>query len=127
MARLQSELSKEQWENGTRPVLKVSWADAKDGDDKDTISGRHSRAATISASDAQRILNVVDDSKVVRDFLGSKNDLSEVYSPPRVTEEASKSGMVAGFSLDLTVPDSEGRLWDFSERSCRQKADDDEG
>ena len=60
---------------GARPTLGPCpahlIADARDDEDKDTISGRHSkaatsRAATISPSDAQRILNANDGSKVVR-------------------------------------------------------------
>ena len=76
----------------------------------------------VSSQNAARVLQVANDSKVVRAFLNSKNDLSEVYSPPRVAEEAKAAGLVAGFSLDLTVSDEKGRPWDFSKRSCRQRA-----
>ncbi len=33
------------------------------------------------------------------------NDISEIYSPPRVTKLAEKHGLTPGWSLDLTVPD----------------------
>ena len=56
----------------------------------------------VSPQNAARVFQVANDSKVVRAFLNSKNGLSEVYSPPRVAEEAKAAGLVAGFSLDPT-------------------------
>jgi len=43
-------------------------------------------------------------------------DVSEVYSPPRVTRSARQSGLMAGSALDLT----EG--WDFRRKSDRKAA-----
>ena len=36
------------------------------------------------------------------------NDVSEVYSPPRVTEVAEATGLRAGWALDLTVNQDDG-------------------
>ena len=39
--------------------------------------------------------------------------VSEIYSPPRICALASKYGMRAGFSLDLTVLNDEEIPWNF--------------
>jgi len=60
-----------------------------------------------------------DGRKVVRKMV------SEIYSPPRVTELLRKTRskhLMAGFALDLTVLDDDGLPWDFSEEAKRQKA-----
>ena len=44
----------------------------------------------------------------------TKNDVSEVYSPPRVTEVAEATGLRAGWALDLTVNKDDGTPWDLS-------------
>ena len=62
------------------------------------------------------------DMAVVRAKLGCKNDVSEFYSPPRVVKMARKLGMKGGVSLDLTVPASDGFIWDFSRKYCRDRA-----
>ena len=49
-------------------------------------------------------------------------DVSEVYSPPRITAEAAKMGMKPGFSLDLTVTRSDGEAWDFTRKRHRDEA-----
>ena len=52
-----------------------------------------------------------------------KHDISEVYSPPRITKMARKMGLRAGWALDLTQVDSEdGQPWDFSVKAKRVKA-----
>ena len=71
---------------------------------------------------AMKEVRVQDDMKVIRSRLGCSNDVSEVYSPPRVVTVAAAAGLRAGFSLDLTVPKPEGGVWDFSRRSCRDAA-----
>ena len=52
--------------------------------------------------------------------------VSEVYSPPRVTELLRKlkhKHLMPGFALDLTVDDpDDGKPWDFSVREKREKA-----
>ncbi len=55
-----------------------------------------------------------------------KKVVSEIYSPPRVTKllgESRSKHLVPGLALDLTVVDpDDGRPWDFSLRSKREKA-----
>ena len=62
------------------------------------------------------------DIAVVRDKLGCKHDVSEFYSPPRVVKMARTLGMKGGVSLDLTVPASDGYVWDFGRKHCRDRA-----
>ena len=50
------------------------------------------------------------------------HDVSEVYSPPRVTAMAERMGLDPGWSLDLTVADEDGLAWDFSTQAKRAKA-----
>ena len=52
----------------------------------------------------------------------SKNDVSEIYSPPRMTRIAEELGLKPGFSLDLTVDDEDGQPWDLSDPKKREKA-----
>ena len=62
------------------------------------------------------------DMEVVRRKLGCKNDVSEVYSPPRIVTVAQAAGLRGGFSLDLTAPGPDGERWDFSRAECGRKA-----
>ncbi len=52
--------------------------------------------------------------------------VSEIYSPPRVTQEIRQQRhrhLLPGFAFDLTVVDPEdGQPWDFSRRDKREKA-----
>ena len=55
----------------------------------------------------------------------ARNIVSEIYSPPRVTDAARRNpslGIRPGFALDLTTSDDEGRPWDFDDPSQRAKA-----
>ena len=47
---------------------------------------------------------------------------SEKYRPPRVVKMARTLGMRGGVSLDLTVPASDGYIWDFIRKHCRDMA-----
>ena len=58
---------------------------------------------------------------VVRDKLGCKHDVSEFYSPPRVVKMARKLGIRGGVQLGLTVPASDGYVWELSWKHCRDK------
>ena len=49
-------------------------------------------------------------------------DVAEIYSPPRVTEEARRMHLRAGFALDLTTFDSQGWRYDFSQEEMRSEA-----
>ena len=61
------------------------------------------------------------DMAAVRQHLGCDHDVSEFYSPPRVVKMAKQLGMGGGVSLDLTVPGSDGYVWDFSRKHCRDR------
>ena len=50
--------------------------------------------------------------------------VSEIYSPPRVTAAAKllpELKLIPGFALDLTVADTDGRLWDFDDVVMRDR------
>ena len=59
---------------------------------------------------------------IVRQKMGCDHDVSEFYSPPRVVKMAKQLGMRGGASLDLTVLASDGYIWDFSRKHCRDSA-----
>ena len=55
----------------------------------------------------------------------AKQAITQVYSPPRVTEWATRLpgyGMVIGFALDLTTRDQAGVPWDFDLPERREAA-----
>ena len=49
-------------------------------------------------------------------------DVAEIFSPPRVTEEAGRMGLNPGFALDLQVTREDGDTWDFNRVEHRQDA-----
>ena len=52
-----------------------------------------------------------------------RNDVSEIYSPPRVVAMAARMGLKPGFALDLTIVDpDDGRPWDSDCADKRAKA-----
>ena len=51
-----------------------------------------------------------------------KADISEIYSPPRVTKRAQEMGMRPGMAFDLTVNDENGVPWDFAKKERREAA-----
>ena len=56
----------------------------------------------------------------------SRAIIAEFYSPPTIpalAKELPSYGIVPGLALDLTVPDENGELWDFSIPSMRTKAE----
>jgi hypothetical protein len=81
--------------------------------------------------DAEEIL------KLVRDLGGSRNAykkerakavkaiVADIYSPPRITKAIKmmpSSKVIAGFALDLTTCDEDGRAWNSDEEEMRQRA-----
>ena len=62
------------------------------------------------------------DMEVVRRAMRCRNDLSEVYSVPRVAQMASELGMTQGFSLDFSRPTESGYVWNVWKRACRERA-----
>ena len=56
-------------------------------------------------------------------LLSHKADVSEIYSPPRVTALASSMGLRPGFALDLTIKDpDDGLPWDSDNPAKQAKA-----
>ena len=52
-----------------------------------------------------------------------RNHVSEVYSPPRISEMAGKMGMAQGWALDLTTVDpDDGQPWNFNMKDKKNKA-----
>ena len=49
-------------------------------------------------------------------------DVAEIHSPPRITVKAKEMGLRAGWSLDITTRDSDGRLLCFSRKEMRKRA-----
>lgn len=49
-------------------------------------------------------------------------DVAEFYSPPRITDMTANTGLRAGWSLDITKKDSDGRPWDFNVPEMRNRA-----
>lgn len=51
-----------------------------------------------------------------------KKDISEVYSPPRISARAPRHGLKGGFALDILTEDEAGTPWDFRIPEMRLKA-----
>ena len=49
-------------------------------------------------------------------------DVAEFYSPPRITKMASQMGLRAGWSMDITTSDVDGKAWDFYVPEMRNRA-----
>ena len=49
-------------------------------------------------------------------------EVAEVYSPSRVTDMARQMGLRAGWALDITTQDVDGREWDFNQLAMRNRA-----
>ena len=65
-------------------------------------------------------------SELLTSFGGTKQVVSEIYSPPRITAELRKKRykwLVPGLALDLTINDPEdNKPWDFSVSAKRKRA-----
>ena len=55
-------------------------------------------------------------------MLIDKIEVAELYSPARVTQVARRLGFRAGWSLDITTCDSDGKAWDFNNPEMRNRA-----
>ena len=54
---------------------------------------------------------------------GGAHDVSEVYSPPRVTAMVQRMGLDSGWALDLIEMNADDGLpWDFFSQAKRDKA-----
>ena len=61
-------------------------------------------------------------NRTMMEILLNNMQAAEVYSPPRVAKMASNVGFRAGWSLDLTIQDEDGRYWGFTEPEMRNRA-----
>ena len=52
----------------------------------------------------------------------SNADTAEAYSPPRISDAAARMGLKAGFALDLTEFDDDGKAWDLSDPQMQRRA-----
>ena len=59
---------------------------------------------------------------VMMRLTNNEMDVAELYSPERVTATARKLGLNAGWSLDFTTTDENGRPWDFECVHTKNKA-----
>lgn len=59
---------------------------------------------------------------IMMQMLTNEMEVVEVYSPPRITQMARRMGLKAGWSLDLTTCDSDGKAWDFNDTTMRNRA-----
>ena len=70
----------------------------------------------------KRSVKEVGLNQMMRKIMFEQMEVAEVYSPPRVTKMARRMGLRAGWSLDLTTCDENGRPWDFNDKSMRNAA-----
>ena len=50
-------------------------------------------------------------------------DVTEIFSPARVTQVCEEEGLTPGTSMDLTTKDEHGRWWDFNDPEMRRAAE----
>ena len=60
-------------------------------------------------------------STMIKNLL-AKIDVAEVHSPPRATTMAERMGLRAGWALDFTTCDEDGRPWNFDQLEMRNRA-----
>lgn len=60
-------------------------------------------------------------NKTMLGILIGNMQVAEIYSPPRVAKMAKDLGPRAGWSLDLTTQDEDGRYWDFTDPTMRNR------
>ena len=68
----------------------------------------------------------VELNNTMRKMLFEQMDVAELYSQPRAIRMAENMGLRAGWSLDLTTCDDQGRPWDSNDvnmsSNCRTKS-----
>ena len=72
--------------------------------------------------DAPEMDSRMQSMEVMRDKLGCKVDVSEVFSPPMIAAMAHEVGLRRGFSLDLTCKRADGSGWNFDSRRHQTEA-----
>ena len=108
----------------------------QDSDDEDsaeppTKKAREELKLLMATSEVKRILKELDECPELQLPRQQKRsagvtkwntDCAEIYSPPRITEVASRMKMKRAWALDLTTLDEHGNPWDFSLGNQRKKA-----
>ena len=61
-------------------------------------------------------------TQIVFNHLFAKMEVAEIDSPSRVINMARRVGLRAGWALDITTQDDDGRGWDFNQPEMRNRA-----
>ena len=103
---------------------RVQWADMASDEEEERAVVRTARWDDGEVRDLDMLSSQTqeDAMEVVRAKHNAGVDVGEIYSPPRVVAEAEAMGLRKGFSLDLTAKRADGKVWDFSLRSCQMEA-----
>lgn len=103
--------------------------DTESGDDSEDVVAWLNKCSNdgCSAEDIKEMIRRLEHSCKQNEHVQStvqktSNDVSEVYSPPRIAARVVAHGLRPGFSLDLIEQNSEGKFWDFSSPSMRKEA-----
>lgn len=94
----------------------------RDGSDGIESDAKRQRRDAGALEDDTAECNAVDLLLIWSGLHGPHGAVCEVYSPPRVASVAETMGETAGWSLDLTTCDEQGRAWDFDDPACRRRA-----
>ena len=111
-------------------------SEEKDSDDEDSAEppkkkAREELKLLMATSEVKRILKELDECPELQLPRQQKRsagvtkwntDCAEIYSPPRITEVASRMKMKRAWALDLTTLDEHGNPWDFSLGNQRKRA-----
>ena len=93
-------------------------SDPKGGEEEETDVAVHS--GSTKAFDFQAFLNNMQGS--FAQAVEESNEVSEVYSVPRVTKVADRMGLKLGWALDICTDDENGTPWDFTKVEMKNKA-----
>ena len=73
--------------------------------------------ARVESTNLGQLVNICMMEELLRGM-----EVAEVYGPPRAVELARRMGLRAGWSLDITTCDEDGKSWDFNQLEMRNKA-----
>ena len=86
---------------------------------------RHEAGASLQVATISNGLPPPVASGVLNSLYGEKscNDVSEIYSPPRIAAQACTVGLRPGFSIDLVTRKRNGDFWDLSKPEDAREAE----
>ena len=86
---------------------------------------RHEAGASLQVATTSNGLPPPVASGVLNSLYGEKscNDVSEIYSPPRIAAQACTVGLRPGFSIDLVTRKRNGDFWDLSKPEDAREAE----